>query len=607
MVNDILTVPKEAETYRTVLATGNEVLSFPEVNPKDGGIMSATVLHMGSVGLLEFAGKEGRPLIRPYWKVDGKPLDVKMTWSYRQYWLPSFTARVGALSVRGTIFAPPGHRGAVYLVRMKNTGKSPVQAEAGFVVEYGGLNHHVFRQRSVETGVRCTYDHWTKSLVLEVGNSLPLAALAFGLDLDGPWWQRPVGEGSCCADAAKVVTLNQGEELVVPLYIGVNIEGSGAGTTVVDLRRHGWPALLAQTESWLKKRIIRLTEYERVANRNLFFTYFFALGRTIDTDDWVPVTSRSPRYYVSAAFWSRDTLLWSFPGLLLAEPSAAREVLLAVFKRHLERAGEHAHYINGVLLYPGYELDQLAAYILALRNYLDRTYDSSVLDEDVVRRALPVLAAKLLDCRDKTHGLCTTFLDPSDDPVRYPFLVYGNALAQQACVFLGTLQNEGWGLPTDFTAMAEELRQSIYHLGVVDGPFGPMFAWAVDGEGNAQYYDNPPGSLQLLPYYGFCEREDPVWQNTVKWIHSTHNPYYRESGKIKGVASRHAGNPWPLAAANDLLGLNMDEGMFFKQAVMDGGFCCETVHPSTGRASTGHGFASAAGFIANALWYRYKR
>ena len=31
-----------------------------------------------------------------------------------------------------------------------------------------------------------------------------------------------------------------------------------------------------------------------------------------------------------------------------------------------------------------------------------------------------------------------------------------------------------------------------------------MFAWAVDGAGRFQLYDNPPGSLQLLAFYGFC-------------------------------------------------------------------------------------------------------
>lgn len=606
MPQDILTVPTETSAYRTILVHGNEYLSFPEINPTNGGIESITVLHMASLGLLEFAGRQEKPLIRPYVKLGGKLVPLKMAWSYRKHWLPAFTAKTGALAVRGYIFAPPDHRGAVYLLRVKNTGTEPVLVEAGFSLNFGGLNYHIFRGRPVAERVRAQFDRWTKSLVLEIGSGLPLAALAVGLGVDEPWWLRPAQEGTCGADGAKVATLGAGEELVLPLYLSVNIEGSGAGTTVVDLRRHGWEALLAETEGWLVKRAVTLPQCAAVANRNLFFNYFFALGRALDNDQWVPVTSRSPRYYVSAAFWARDTLLWSFPGLLLVEQEAAKQVLLAVYARHLERAGEHAHYLNGVLLYPGFELDQLAAYLLALKLYLETTGDRSILDNEYIKKGIPVVAGKLLASRHGETGLYRTFLDPSDDPVSYPYLIYDNVLAERALGMLAGLQGEGWQFAENLASLAAELRSSIYRYGVVAGPFGKMFAWAVDGKGCFQLYDNPPGSLQLLPHYGFCEREEPVWQNTVRWIHSEHNPYWRKGALISGAASRHAANPWPLAAANDLLGLNLGGGDFFRKAVMDSGFCCETVHPATGRAATGHAFASAAGFIGSALYRAHK-
>ncbi|MDW7650318.1 MAG: glycoside hydrolase family 125 protein [Bacillota bacterium] len=602
MPRDILTVPQETAVYKTILAHGNEYMSFPEIHPKSGGVQNITVLHMGSLGLLEFAGDEEYPLIQPYIKVDGSPVRLRMAWTYKDDWLPAFTARAAGLVVRGRIFAPPGHRGAVYLLRIKNNGSKTVLTEAGFALNAAGLAHHIFRGRDVAGGLHCRSDRWTKTLLVEAGGGLPLATLALGLDLDEPWWLRPAEAGATRADAAKVAALAPGDELVLPLYLTVNIEGSGAGTTVVDLRRHGWEALLLQTEGWLQKRRQTLTEFQAVANRNLFFNYFFALGRTLDTDDWVPVTSRSPRYYVSAAFWSRDTLLWSFPGLLLVEPAAARQVLLAVFDRHLERAGEHAHYINGVLLYPGFELDQLASYILALKSYIEATGDQSVLAEAALMRGIPAIADKLLAVRDEETGLLSTFLDPSDDPVMYPYLVYDNALAQRAIDFLARLQETGWQFSADMETLAADLKDDIYRHGVVPGPFGPMFAWAVDGRGGFQLYDNPPGSLQLLPHYGFCAKDDPAWENTIRWIYSEHNLYYHGGGRIRGAASRHAANPWPLAAASDLLGQDVTGANLFTRAVLDSGFCCETVDPQTGRASTGHAFASAAGFIGYALW-----
>ena len=596
-------MPDEASTYRTIFAHGNEYISFPEIEPRGGGIKSATMLHMGTLGLLEFDGGEADALIRPYLKINGLPVDLKMVWSYKHYWLPAFTAQAGTLRVRGQIFAPPGHRGAVYLLQLKNSGVDPVVVEAGFTFSLQSLMHHIFRARKVNDSPVCSFDRWTKTLLVETGSGLPLASLALGLDVSEHWWLRPAFAGASRADAAKVLTLDPTEEIALPLYLGVNIDGSGAGTTVVDLRRHGWEKLLQETEAWFFKRIKKLTSFQAVANRNLFFNYFFALGRAIDTDDWVSVTSRSPRYYVSAAFWSRDSLLWSFPGLLLVEPEAARHVLLAAFERHLERAGEHAHYINGVLLYPGFELDQLAAYILALKNYLLHSSDESILDEAALKRGLPVIVEKLLAVQDEKSGLYATFLDPSDDPVQYPYLIYDNVLAQRALTFLAELQANGWSLPGNLEQAAVTLQDAILRHGITEGPFGPMFAWAVDGKGNVQLYDNPPGSLQLLPHYGFCQSQDPVWQNTVCWVHSEHNPYYRSGSNIQGAASRHAHHPWPLAAANDLLGLNRSGSRFFQRAVMDGGFCCETVHPRSGRASTGHAFATAAGFVGYALWH----
>ncbi|MEW5919610.1 MAG: glycoside hydrolase family 125 protein [Bacillota bacterium] len=602
MPEDILTVPAETK-YRLLLVTGNEYLALPEINPRDGGIRSLNVLHMGAAGLLAFTGAKG-PLIVPFLNLNGRNIHLKFCWSYRHAWLPRFKSKIGEILVEGTIFAPPGHRGAVYLLQFTHHGAYAVSFAAGFDVAWGDVRHHIFKAKKVRGEHEISFDGWTNSLVLEARSGVPLAALALGLGNNGEWRLSKNELG--CARGMQALRLQPGEKAALPLYMSVNLEGSGAGATVVDLRRRGFAALLTETEAWFQARKLKLVQHGAAANRNLFFNYFFALGRALDTDAWVPVTSRSPRYYVSAAFWSRDCLLWSFPGLLLVDGETARQVLLAVYGRHLERAGEHAHYINGVLLYPGFELDQLAAYVLALEAYLLSSGDASILREKVIKEGLAVLAAKLLAQRDRKTGLYGTFLDPSDDPVKYPFLIYDNVLAQRALAFLaGLQQSKMWKYPADLARHATALRRAVFRWGVVEGPFGPMFAWCVDGRGRHELYDNPPGSLQLLAYYGFCQSRDAVYRNTVRWIHSRHNPYYCDRGPVRGVASRHAANPWPLAAANDLLSLNLDRGRFFSRAQMDNGFCCETVEQQKGRAATGQAFASAAGFLAFALYSVY--
>lgn len=68
----------------------------------------------------------------------------------------------------------------------------------------------------------------------------------------------------------------------------------------------------------------KLTE---VYNTNLFFCIFYSTGLTLDTEELVCATSRSTRYYVSAAYWDRDVLLWAFPAILDADPQLAEEIL----------------------------------------------------------------------------------------------------------------------------------------------------------------------------------------------------------------------------------------------------------------------------------------
>ena len=674
MNKSLLTVPQPVKRYRPVFLTGNEFLSLPEIDPRTGGLRSLGLLHMASCGLLAFRGAAGCPFLLPWVRVNGKRIGLGsgkqgLSWQYLHEWIPAFTLEEESWQLKGRITVPPGHRGAVYRLNFTNRSPRKVCLELGFKGSWGALTRSVFTSSDLSGTRRVYYDHWTKSLVLEAGDGggVPLAALSFSVTGENKWqvYARgagghtgagvgaaempgmpevpgmpglpraqgaqgsqgafgmlgvPVTPGAPGAQfdfvSAKKRVLGPGESSQVVLYIAVNRDGDGAGTTQVDLRRHGWAELEAQGEGWLKARFrnLRSPRLTSLLNRNLFFNYFYAQGRTVDTDELALVTSRSPRYYVSAAFWSRDTLLWSFPGLLLLDPGSAREVLVTVFNRHLFRAGEHAHYINGAVLYPGFELDQLAAYVLALKSYLESTGDSGIMAEPVISAGLNTLLFKLFSWQDPGCGLFRTFLDPSDDPVMYPFLIYANALVWCALSFLRGLKEKGLWVPEEeggegigrsLFEEAAQLKEAIYGHGVVPGPRGPMFAWAIDGYGRYQLYDNPPGSLQLLPYYGFCSREDEVYRNTVNWIRSKDNPYFFGEGHIREAASLHAGDPWPLGAANDLLAENRGAETFLHRVSMDNGVACETVHPQSGQARTGLAFATAAGFLAHAIWHRY--
>jgi len=588
-IRSMLTPPPPLTEHRPLFLTGNEYLSLPEIGP-EGEIYSANILHMGARGLLEFSGSAAGPLLQPFIKVNGQLL-LPAGWlsgSYTLDWLPCFEGAAGGVSVKGVLAAPDGQRGGCCRLTITNVCTQPLQLDAGWQGRWASFNHIIFSRREIAVQRTISQDTWTDSLVLEARSGLPLAALAMALEPSGHWQIEHDGPGSYQGTVA--MTLEPGCSAQLNLYLAVNLEYDGARTTAMDLRRHGAATLIQKTKTWLQQRRLTLEDrdLEPVLNRNLFFNYFYALGRALDTDDLVPVTSRSPRYYVSAAFWSRDTLLWSLPGILLADREIVRELLLTVFSRHLAQPGEHAHYINGVVLYPGFELDQLAAYLLALEHYEKFTGDTTLPDTLPVLAGLAALVAKAAQQYEPEAGLYRSFLDPSDDPVFYPFLVYSNALLQRGFTYLASLQKAGrWRHHEDFSCLALALQQSICRQGTVQGPRGPMFAWAVDGKGGFQLYDNPPGSLQLLAYYGFCSPKDPAYVNTVAWIRSTDNPYFHQGSAFEEAGSLHCGNPWPLAACNNLLAFNENGADFFRRAEMDNGFCCETVNPETGRAATG--------------------
>lgn len=605
----LLTVPEKLSRYENLFLTGNEYLALPQITPA-GGIMSLNVLRLDCRGMLEFGGAEEKPLIAPLLTVNGKTMEASFdafTCSYQSDWIPVFSVTgPEGCTLEGEILTPPGYKGFCYTVRLKNNSDQSIDAELGWQGCWNSFNYVVFNRR--ETGAKRTlqFNRWTGSLVLEASAGLPLSAAAFATELGSAW---VFNEENGSFQSSESFTLAPGEERSAVLYTAVNLESDGASTTTIDLRRRGYEELKASTLNWLAGRRLKDDDpvLEEIMNRNLLFCYFYAFGRCLESEALVPVTSRSPRYYVSAAFWSRDSLLWAFPAILVADRDLAREILITVYSRHISNAGDHAHYINGTLLYPGFELDQLAAYVLALKSYLGETEDYQLLDEEVISSGLTLVAEKALEQFDPEAGLYSTFLDPSDDPVIYPFLTYNNALLQRAFAFLGDLQAaERWSSKTDFAILARELTHSIYEHCMVKGPLGTMFAWSVDGRGKFFLYDNPPGSLQLLAHYGFCPAKETVFKNTVRWIRSSNNNYFLQGGNFEEAGSIHSANPWPLAACNDLLTCNAGAIDFLKRAELDNGFFCETVDPDTGRVSTGAAFASGAGFLVYALKNRVR-
>ncbi len=151
----------------------------------------------------------------------------------------------------------------------------------------------------------------------------------------------------------------------------------------------------------------------------------------------------------------------------------------------------------------------------------------------------------------RINGLIHSGFRPSDDACTYPYFIPGNAFAVVALRRLAAMA-DAVGLEAavkaDALALAAEVEAALKAHGHMPG--GTMWAYEVDGFGNALFMDdaNVP-SLLSLPYLGFCTKTDPVYRRTRAAVLSDRNPYYYQGQILRGVGSPHSGlnTVWPIS------------------------------------------------------------
>jgi len=647
----VYTLPEIVQPGEKYLMTGNEKVALPAIRERDGGIEGVNCTSLQAKGLIEFRGGD-KPFLKPVFQVNGANWSGELVWQKEFQWIPRFSGSFNRGSWGGTILAPREEGGWYYRLWVNNQGTDPIQVKLGWDLTWALTQQLIYHDHLLGCSNGAVYYPWTGTLVLEARGQVGLAALAVVIhdprlnqvelnDVEKTPWAATNGRGSYQAFIGGGHQVMPGQTLELDLIVGLNVEADGAAVTGVHLCRLGFTQCYNKTISWLEKQAERtltgiqlakkqaarqlqegekqgdrygerpgekksgnaLARLEKLVLRNLFFNYYFSNSITIDTNEPVMLTSRSGRYYVSGAFWARDAFLWSFPAILLSGKDKALELLETGFTRYAKNGPFHSCYIDGALLYPGFELDELAAFLVAINSY-DQMYGDFPWQEDWVLAGARVLEQVLWQHHHPGLYLFATFLDPSDDQVEYPYLTYDNALAWQGILVLQKIykaHNNNTHV-RHLDGAGRLLKKAINQHCVVPGPFGPMYAWAVDGEGNYQLYDNPPGSLQLLPHYQFCSFKDKVWLNTLSWIYSSHNHYAYLDTAVKGFGGVHAPAPWVLGACNSLLAGKLKEGLtLLKNSDMDNGYACETVDPETGSLHTGAAFAPCAGFLAYSL------
>jgi meiotically up-regulated gene 157 (Mug157) protein len=225
-----------------------------------------------------------------------------------------------------------------------------------------------------------------------------------------------------------------------------------------------------------------------------------------------------------------------------------------------------------------YETDSLAFPLWLLSRYLEITSDSTILTGELVlainkvidiwkteqdheslssyrfERDSPLPTESLKREGKGTltawTGMTWSGFRPSDDACTWHYLIPSNMLA--VSVLKDLLKNSIPGMDTgSLIKLVQDIQKGILEHAVVEkSGFGEVFAYEVDGFGNSVLMDdaNFP-SLLSIPFFGFCRRDDPVYQNTRRMLLTHCNPFYFEGKAAKGIGSPHTPHNyiWPMA------------------------------------------------------------
>lgn len=153
----------------------------------------------------------------------------------------------------------------------------------------------------------------------------------------------------------------------------------------------------------------------------------------------------------------------------------------------------------------------------------------------------------------KPVGLIASAFRPSDDATTFLFLIPSNFMAvsslRKAAEILNKVNGDA-ALAGQCTTLADEVAAALKKYAVYDHPkYGKIYAFEVDGYGSQLLMDdaNVP-SLLGMAYLGDVDANDPIYQNTRRFVWSDDNPYFFKGKAGQGIGGPHTGYNmiWPM-------------------------------------------------------------
>lgn len=347
------------------------------------------------------------------------------------------------------------------------------------------------------------------------------------------------------------------------------------------------PEILIEYADKLEKKIQAVYPTLAPLAKKCYLNTIETTVKKCDNGDYFVITGDIP------ALWLRDSSAQLRPyAIHCRESEELREIFRGVIRRHAfyvnldpysnafnEVSHDEAHtddtdFSSPYIWERKYEVDSLCASVYLVADYFDVTEDRSIFTESLhcmfrnivdtfikeqnhntnsgyYFRRTDCAETDTMPCNGKGNptaytGMTWSGFRPSDDRCLYNYLIPANMMAvvamKKTAELLLTAYNDK-EYADKCRILADEIKDGIEKYGTYMHPvYGKIYAYETDGLGNYRLMDdaNSP-SLLSAPYLGFCDVNDPVYQNTRSFILSESNPFYFTGKAAKGIGSPHTG------------------------------------------------------------------